>query len=250
MSTPSTPSRGSVDCRLGLVAAPNGEWANDEAEPARYLLCLGKASNLGWAGGVKHQPYSRRPRHSILEKLDALAGQPFETLHHRYAGDVAARPRQTGDQAGADRVTGHQDHWNGRGHSLEGADRKVTNCDQDIRLELHQLGGEVGQEVVAALAEAIVDDDVLPLDIAELHQPLAKSRHLGRISGRSSSPDPADPRDLRRLLRAPIERPRATCAANEECRRAQLEQISTAALPVPVPGLHCASSKPRRTREA
>ena len=49
-----------------------------------------------------------------------------------------------------------------------------------------------------------------------------------------------DPRDLRRLLRTRIERPCTRDAGSEECRRAQLDQISTAALPAPVPGLHCA----------
>jgi len=48
-------------------------------------------------------------------------------------------------------------------------------------------------------------------------------------------------------LRPTGQRPGTRRAANEEYRRAQLEQISTAALPAPVPGLHCASSKPRRS---
>jgi hypothetical protein len=54
---------------------------------------------------------------------------------------------------------------------------------------------------------------------------------------------------LVRLLRARRDRPRARFAESEKCRREQLEQISTAALPAPVPDLHCASSKPRLTRE-
>ncbi len=203
---------------------------------------------MGWGVGVEHQPYSRRPWRSILEKLDALAGQPLETLHHRHAGDVAARPRQAGDEARTHRITGHQDDRNGRGDSLEGADRKVAECDQDILPELHQLGGEIGHAIVAALAEAVLDDDVLPFDIAKLFQALAKSRHLRRISRRSSRPDPADPPDLRRLLRTRIKRPRPR-ARSEECRRAQFEQISAAGLPTRVPGFHSASPKPRRSRE-
>src|SRR6266446_2973 len=172
MSTPSTPSRATelmAASSWSLRRTGNGRTTR----PSRLadFLCVGKASNLGWGVGVEHQPYSRRPWRSILEKLDALAGQPLETLHHRHAGDVAARPRQAGDEARTHRITGHQDDRNGRGDSLEGADRKVAECDQDIRPELHQLGGEIGHAIVAALAEAVLDDDVLPFDIANSFRP-------------------------------------------------------------------------------
>ena len=108
----------------------------------------------------------------------------------------------------ADRVAAHRDDGNGRGGALDGTDRQVTERDQDIRLELHQLGGEIGNAIVAALAEAVIDDDVLTLGVAELVQPLAKPRGLDRVSRRSSVPDPADSRDLSRLLRAHRGRPR------------------------------------------
>jgi len=49
---------------------------------------------------------------------------------------------------------------------------------------VHQLGGKFGSAINVALTEAVVDADVLALDIAELPQTLAEARNLGRISGR------------------------------------------------------------------
>jgi hypothetical protein len=120
----------------------------------------------------------------------------------------------------ADRVAAHRDDGNGRGDALDGTDRQVTERDYHIRPELHQLGGEIGSAVIAALAEAVIDYDVLTLDIAELFQPLAKSRRLDRVSCRSSIPDPADPRDLSRLLSSHRGRPRRRRANGEKRRRA------------------------------
>jgi len=53
---------------------------------------------------------------------------------------------------------------------------------------VHQLGGKFGSAINVALTEAIVDADVLALDIAELLQTLAEARDLGRISRRSPVP--------------------------------------------------------------
>ena len=116
----------------------------------------------------------------------------------------------------ADRVAAHRDDGNGRGDALDRPDRQVTERDQDIRPELHQLSGEIGNAIIAALAEAVIDDDVLTLDIAELFQPLAESRRLDRISRRSSRPDPADPRDLCRLLSPHCGRRRRRRAGGEK----------------------------------
>ena len=85
MSTPSTSSRERRDGRLEVVSGPRGGGPNNDTEPARYVLCLGKASDKGRAVRGKYQPYSGRRRQGILEKLDALTGQPFETFHHRHA---------------------------------------------------------------------------------------------------------------------------------------------------------------------
>src|SRR6516164_1893039 len=88
------------------------------------------------------------------------------------------------------------------GQTLDLANRHVTECDQDIGPQRYQLRDELGNGIGPALAETVIDNDVLALDEAELLQPLAKSGRLDRVSRRSSSPDPADPRDLCLLLRA------------------------------------------------
>ena len=59
-----------------------------------------------------------------------------------------------------------------------GADR-----DQHVRPQLHQLGRETGDAIRPALREAIIDHDVLSVDVAELLQSLAKSVTSLRIAG-------------------------------------------------------------------
>src|SRR4029077_1939331 len=110
--------------RLYIVGGLRRKWADDETEPARYLLGLGKAFDGARVVSAEQQPYAGRRRQGVLEKLDALAGQPLETLHHRHAGDVAARPRQACGVARTDRIAGHQDDRNGCSHTLDGAERK------------------------------------------------------------------------------------------------------------------------------
>src|SRR5262249_11868506 len=83
--------------------------------------------------------------------------------------------------------------------------------------------------IVAILAEAIIDEDVLALDVAELAQPLAKSPRLGRISRRSSTPDPADPPDLCRLLAARRERPHRHGAAKKPGESPPLHSMTSSA---------------------
>jgi len=115
---------------------------------------------------------------------------------------------------------------------------------------VHQLGGKFGSAINVALTEAIVDADVLALDIAELLQTLAEARDLGRISRRSPVPDLADARDLcRRLLCGRLfgrdgqagepgnhDAARQTITGSARCR----------GIALPVPGRHYASPTTRQ----
>ena len=89
-------------------------------------------------------------------------------MHHRHAGDIAARPRQAGNQPLADRVAGQSDNRNCRVDTLGRADHQLAERDDDIRSEPRQLCREIGNAIPPTLGEAIVNDDVLALDIAEL----------------------------------------------------------------------------------
>jgi hypothetical protein len=86
----------------------------------------------------------------------------------RRSGGIAARSGQALDKAGADRIGRHRKHdWDDRCCLLNG-----TNCasrrDDDIDLEPHELGREVGVAVVAPFRPAILDRNSATLDPTEL----------------------------------------------------------------------------------
>ena len=62
-------------------------------------------------------------------------------------------------------------------------DGRRRRGDDDGDLHLRQLGGEARQPFVLALGEAILDGDVLAVDVPELAQPLAKRLLAARLPG-------------------------------------------------------------------
>jgi hypothetical protein len=54
------------------------------------------------------------------------------------------------------------------GGLLRGTDRGASDGQDDIHLESDQLGREVGQSLDLSLGIALLDDEVLPLDVAQL----------------------------------------------------------------------------------
>ena len=68
--------------------------------------------------------------------------------------------------------------------------------DDHVRLETDQFGGEIGKPLVLPLGPPVLDDDVLPLDVAELTQPLSEGVRAPRWSAAEPRPK-ADPTDLR-----------------------------------------------------
>ena len=54
-------------------------------------------------------------------------------------------------------------------------DHRGADRDQHVRPQLQQLNRETGKAIVMAFAEAKIDDDVLPVDVAKLRQTLAES---------------------------------------------------------------------------
>jgi len=75
--------------------------------------------------------------------------------------DVAARPREAGDQSSTDWIGHvHHDDRDGRRRLLDRDDLWVT-CDDDVELDPNHFGGEIGRKT-------ILKDGVPALDLAEV----------------------------------------------------------------------------------
>src|SRR6516165_7624575 len=115
-----------------------------------------------------------------MQTRDHLA-QEFETLAGnircltRQPGDVAARARETRDDAGADRIARGREHDRDRRCRLlccEGSPSVLGN--DDIDLEPNELVCELAQTLGVPLGPTILDREIAALDPTQLAHSLHK----------------------------------------------------------------------------
>ena len=156
----------------------------------------------------------RKTRDNLPQNFEPLASKIG--LLDRQASDVAARSRETCDEAGTNRVPRQREHdRNDRCHLLCCGDCGCRR-DDDIDFQLDELGRDLGVALTASLRPAILDRDSATLDPSEFVQPLHESGSPwapGRNRGRAQKPDG---RQLTRLLRARSERPRRRAAEQRD----------------------------------
>ena len=116
--------------------------------------------------------------------------EEFQSLAHEIgfdqgkAGDVTARPRETGDYSCCDGVNGSHEHNRDRPRGILGRhDRWRPRCDNYIDIAVDQFGCRIGK-LVRVVRQPVFDADVLALDVPELTQPLPKAAHEG-LEGRA-----------------------------------------------------------------
>src|SRR6266404_4686732 len=174
MSTPSTPSRATE-----LMAASSRSLRctgyGRMTRPSRLATSSAWPRLPTWVGvsGLNINPIRVAPGRASLRSSTRLPVSPSRpciidtpVMLPPGRARLAAKPAPTGSPVITTTGMVVVKVWR--------ADRKVTECDQDIRPELHQLGGKIGNTIGPPLAKAVVDDNVLPLDIAELLKPFAK----------------------------------------------------------------------------
>src|SRR5262249_22624866 len=165
---------------------------------------------------------------------DNLA-QQFETLASsldllkRQAGCVAAGPRQTGDQAGADRVRRRENNGNDRRRLLDSRDSGSRRCDNNIDLAPDEFGRDLGDTLLASLRPSIFDCHSASIDPTEFAQPLHKSGGPFALGCPRARAQISDGRQLARLLRPRRERPRCCRAAEQRDELAPLHSITSSA---------------------
>src|SRR5262245_39233077 len=142
------------------------DFKGDDFEAKRAGRCLNLA-HFGHGRGVANICQYRQPaqpRDSLPQELQALAGKIARL--GRQAGDIAARPHQTRDQSGAERVRSYREHDRNNGCRLLDRDRWESSGDYDIDLASDKLGRELGGSVVAAFRPTILNREVVALDPA------------------------------------------------------------------------------------
>jgi hypothetical protein len=134
----------------------------------------------------------------------------------RKSGHIASRTRQARHKSAADgigRVT-HDDR-DGTRRLLRRPDRSPGPQHENLDLQAHQLGGELGEALVASFRQAPLDGKIRSLSIAKLAHALQQAIVDGLQRGRPATQksDPPQPLDL---LRAHRERPRRRAAQKRD----------------------------------
>lgn len=115
---------------------------------------------------------------------------------------VPAGARQARDKPGPDRIgaVGHDDR-NRPSLLLDRRDPLIGGGHDDIHLEAHQLGRDMGDPLGPGFAQSALEDDVLPLHVPVLTHPLLERFEETLGSPRSAYLENPDFRDLRGRLR-------------------------------------------------
>src|SRR5262249_1601720 len=135
----------------------------------------------------------------VEEERDALDGrgdllerfQPF-SAHREFeieeSGDVAARPRHTGDEAAAERINYvHEQDWGGVPSSHGPGPRGRGHANKGVGKEINHPPSECAHRSGPASAPTKFDAEVTAFRPAQLFQPLLQSRNASlrlRISRR------------------------------------------------------------------
>jgi hypothetical protein len=115
-------------------------------------------------------------REKFTEQFEALRSQFCSRA--RYARDVSARPRQTGDQAGRHGIAGRRhDDWNITRRATRRRDDWDQRGDNNIDLAANHLGGQFRKSASLPLRGPNLDLDILALDIAEIAHRLRERPH-------------------------------------------------------------------------
>src|SRR5262249_21242506 len=130
-------------------------------------------------------------------------------------GDVAARPVETGDEAELNRVAAaYEDDRDRRSRRLGYICRDDVMSSDHRHLTAYQIGCEVGQSVVLVLRPAILDHDILALDVTGFTNALPKGGQITCTIGKRRNAEETDHRRCR-LLPSRRYRPRHRCAAEQ-----------------------------------
>src|SRR5262249_19834592 len=199
-----------------------------ESETAGRRLDLLHVQRVEGIAEIAHDGQAAQIGNDFAQEFEPL-GSSIGRLT-RQSGDVAAWSRQTGDDAGADRIPRGRNH--NRDHRcclLRREDCWGTLRDNDIDLELDELGCDLGGALLASPRPRIPHCNGATFDPPELTQPLHKSSEPFASSGMGVRTQEADGPQTSGLLRARRERPHRPRAAEKRNELAALHSITLSA---------------------
>src|SRR5262245_17669081 len=134
----------------------------------------------------------------------------------RQAGDVAARSRQTLDDACANRISRSREHDRDHRCRLLGREWRESVVRHDnIDLKPDELGGDLGKSLVASLGPAILDCEIAAVAPPQFPQSPDKGGSPFALCRRRTGAQQANDRWLA-LLRPRRERPRGRAAEQRD----------------------------------
>ena len=200
---------------VGGVVLDRTEHNVDPERRAQGLALAQVVIIKGGRLGVGHEGGAHKAGRDLLEHREPLAGDAGFVLHH--ASDIAARPRQAGDEARADRVGDAGEHDRDRAaFPLQRGDDGRPVCEDRVWLQGDQLFRE-HLRLSAGRCKAVVDADIVAFRPSTLFKPLPEAREAGLCFGivLGEAHQRADPPHPLGLLRANRERPRCRRAAEQ-----------------------------------
>jgi hypothetical protein len=145
-----------------LVGAAHLEDMYPHPDFGGGTLCLFNLESSGWFGRVPENGYLGQVRHGLLEKLQTL-GDGLTSLPSQ-SRDIPPGVRKATHEPEADRIRWHDHHDRDRLCRGEPRLNRVVNRrNDDIDVELHQLGGEVREPRDVAMRPSPLYGDVLPI---------------------------------------------------------------------------------------
>ena len=172
---------------------------NDHLQPERLARALDLAPLLGRGriAEVERRGDALRLRGKLLQQLQALACDFAE--RRAEPGHVAARVREAAHDAVGDRIGrgGHDDRNRAGFHGGERG-RRAARKDH-IGLRARELGRERRKAVPLAVRRAVVENEVLALDVAGLAHALPERLQVRQVVGLRRHVEDADAIDLARL---------------------------------------------------
>jgi hypothetical protein len=167
-------------CQDGVHLAGTVHLQQLELEPQglRRPRDLADDGSRHGMGRVQEDGHAGDPRHRVLEQLALLPNE-----RRARAGDprdIPAGPRQAADESRPNRIR-QGDHDDGhRRRRLLGCSGCGSPCrDEDLDGEAHELGRQRGEPLVLPLGIAELQDEIIPLHIAEGAQRLPEDLEIG-----------------------------------------------------------------------